>query len=58
MLYGVVNCKIMEKYEITFEVETLDYRKIIVSGNSYADVERRFNRTIGLQKITNIKLLE
>lgn len=48
----------MEKYEITFEVETLDYRKIIVSGNSYADVELRFNRTIGLQKITNIKLLE
>jgi hypothetical protein len=48
----------MEKYELTFEVGTLDNKKIIVSGNSYADVERRFNRTIGLQKITNIKLIE
>ena len=48
----------MDKYEITFEVGTLDFKKIKVSGNSYAEVERRFNRTIGLKKITNIKLLE
>ena len=48
----------MHKYKITYEDGILIYKKVTISADTLANLERTFERTIGYKKITNIKLLE
>lgn len=46
----------MDKYAITYQVGELEYKTIIVSGNSYGQAERKFIRTIGYKNITKMEI--
>ena len=48
----------MESYRITYEDETLSFKKCTIHAPTLASMEKLFQRNIGFKRITNIKVLE